>query len=129
MNPHPAATILNVEGARPDRFQVTQLLRQAGFRVRQAGTGAQALGMASERPDLILLDVELPDMSGVDVCRQIKRSLATARIPVLYRFPFPTPGDVMKPKFEGGADGYLVEPIERVELLDKTGGKSDFHRA
>ena len=45
------------------------------------------------------------------------RGRVTARIPVLYRFPLRTPGDIMKPKLEGGADGYLVEPIERVELL------------
>src|SRR5438132_13152473 len=110
---HPAATILNVEGTRPNRFQVSQLLRQAGFYVKQADTGAQALGLATERPDLILLDVELPDMSGFDVCRQIRKCLATARIPVLYRFPLRTPGDLIKPKLEGGADGYLIEPIER----------------
>ena len=117
MNEHPATTILNVQGTRPEGFRVSQLPRQAGFNVQQARTGAAALGLAKEQPDLIVLDVELPDMSGFDVCRQIKKSIATACIPVLYRFPLRRPGDAANPKLEGGADGYLIEPIERVELL------------
>ena len=114
----PSATILNVEGSRPDHCRVAQVLRQAGFAVKQADSGAQALGLARERPDLILLDVDLPDMSGFDVCRQIKRSRVTARIPVLYRFPLRTPGDLMKPTVEKLSQDDMIALAAYVGSLD-----------
>src|SRR4051794_38763953 len=66
------------------RTMMSQLLHAAGFSPREAATGSEALRLAGERPDLIVLDVCLPDMDGFEVCRRIKTHPATSAIPVLH---------------------------------------------
>ena len=67
--------ILNVDDTTALRYAKGKVLRQAGFTVSDAGSGREALSLiASERPDLVLLDVKLPDMSGLDVCQVIKKT-------------------------------------------------------
>ena len=71
--------ILNVDDYTPGRYARTRMLQQSGFKVREAATGADALMSALEcNPSLILLDVNLPDMSGFDVCRQLRQHPTTA---------------------------------------------------
>ena len=78
------AKILNVDGREPARSSRTRALRHAGFEVREAGTGGEALTLAStEGPGLVLLADDLPDTSGFDVCRRLKASPPTAQIPVV----------------------------------------------
>ena len=92
---------------------VTILLGREGFKVLKASTGQEALDQISKRPDLIILDVMLPDMDGFDVCRRIRKdSLA----PVLYL----TAKTGVQDKTEGleaGGDDYLVKPFFQEELL------------
>src|ERR1700760_4619364 len=77
-------TILNVDDTEAMRYQKTRVLRAAGYQVVEAETGARALQLAREMlPDLILMDVRLPDMNGIDACRQIKTDPATRMIPVI----------------------------------------------
>ena len=66
--------ILNVDDYEASRYARTQMLQRAGFHVLEAGTGAEALRLARERPDLVLLDVNLPDMDGFEVCRRLRAS-------------------------------------------------------
>src|SRR5215203_6065979 len=79
-----AQIILNVDDDEASRYVVSSNLRRAGFEVWEAESGTEALKLAQQRPDLILLDVNLPDINGFEVCRQLRHDLATASIPVLH---------------------------------------------
>lgn len=113
----PPATILVVDDAEGSGL-VSSWLRRAGHTVVEAATGAQALELLNRtNVDLVVLDVHLPDMSGLDVCEQVKSSRATAAIPVLHVSATATRPDDRSAALLRGADGYLIEPIQRDELL------------
>src|SRR5688500_14108505 len=80
----PAATILHVDDDSSNRESLLWVLEGEGYRVWQAPTGAEALRQARQGPDLVLLDVRLPDLDGFEVCRTLKADPATADIPVLH---------------------------------------------
>src|SRR5690348_2956696 len=85
MSSFPQAVILNVDDNESCRYAVTRTLQRNNFRVTEASSGREALRLArSEQPDLVLLDVHLPDMHGFEVCRQLKAEPATSRIPVMH---------------------------------------------
>src|SRR5262249_55190275 len=68
-----APVILVVDDVESGRFVKTQILRRAGFEIAEASTGLEALELARDRPiDLVVLDVNLPDISGLEVCRRLK---------------------------------------------------------
>jgi PAS domain S-box-containing protein len=118
--PHPH-TILNVDDNEAGRYAKTRILQRAGYHVLQAATGAAALRIVKElRPELIVLDVKLPDMSGLEVCRKIKSDQSSADAMVLeVSASQVTPADRVQ-GLEIGADAYLTEPIEPEELLATT---------
>jgi CheY-like chemotaxis protein len=113
-----AGLILNVEDYAASRYVKTRLLRQAGFRVLEAGNGTRALDMVARfRPDLVLLDVRLPDIDGLEVCRSIRANPATHAIRVVQTSAaFITEQDIVK-GMESGADGYLTVPYEPSSLI------------
>jgi signal transduction histidine kinase/CheY-like chemotaxis protein len=109
--------ILNVDDYAPGRYARTQLLRSWGFEVKEAGTGAEALRLATlEHPALVILDVQLPDMDGFEVCRLLKRHHDGMTVPVLHVSATFTSGAHQALGLDGGADGYLVEPVEPAVL-------------
>ena len=92
--------------------------RNSGLRVITAGTGTQALDLArTERPDLMLLDVGLPEMNGYEVCQAIKTDPQTAVIRVVMLTARAGPAD-QGLAAEAGADAYLTKPFSPAELLD-----------
>jgi PAS domain S-box-containing protein len=104
-------------------------LRSAGFEVKEAATGREALRLAQDNPDLVVLDINLPDISGFDVCKHIKRHPATASIPVLHLSAhFISSGD-RSSGLESGADAYLTKPVEPDELLAHVHAVMRTHRA
>jgi signal transduction histidine kinase len=107
------ATILNVDDTDALRYGKTRVLRAAGYEVVEANTGAMALKLVREiMPDLVLMDVKLPDMSGIDACRQIKSDPVMRTIPVIQiSATFITEKD-QQAGLLGGADIYLTEPTE-----------------
>ncbi|HZP64241.1 MAG TPA: response regulator [Terriglobales bacterium] len=109
--------ILYAEDTDAQRYAVSRVLQNAGFQVIEASTGQQALEQMSCRPDLVILDVKLPDISGLEVCRQIKSTEATARVPVLQVSATQVTTRARVEGLEGGADAYLVQPIEPDELI------------
>lgn len=106
-------TILNVDDTEAMRYQKTRVLRAAGYEVVEADTGAKALRLVRElMPSLVLMDVRLPDMNGIEVTRRIKEDPATRTIPVIQvSATFVTEKD-QKEGMRGGADIYLTEPLE-----------------
>lgn len=110
-------TILNVDDHSSNRYVKTRMLRQAGFQVLEAATGQSALDLATDRrPDLVLLDINLPDISGLEVCRRLRLSPRTRPIPIIHiSATFVTSRDEMT-SLEAGADFYLAEPVGANEL-------------
>ena len=111
-------TILNVDDNDAMRYARSRTLTAAGYGVIDASTGEEALLItAALRPQLVVLDVSLPGTSGLEVCKQIKSDPQTAYIMVLQ---VSSSGDAaleVTPGLDGGADAYLVEPTEPLELL------------
>ncbi len=110
--------ILNVDDYPPGRYARTRVLRQAGFQVIEAQTGAETLRLVEEyRPALILLDVNLPDMNGFEVCRQIKGKPDFAGITIVHISASNVQPHHQVHGLDTGADGYLVEPLEPTVLI------------
>ena len=110
--------ILNVDDYEASRYARTEMLRRAGFQVVQAGTGAEALRVAAEsRPVLILLDVNLPDMDGFEVCRRLRAEQATLTVPIVHISATFVSDKAQDLAYEGGADSYLTDPVEPAVLL------------
>ena len=114
MDKHSApAVILNVDDHEAARYARTRILRKAGFVVHDAGTGTDALRMVDEiHPDLVLLDVHLPDISGIEVCRQIKDQEESANVIVLQISASAISAPQATTALNTGADTYLIEPID-----------------
>jgi signal transduction histidine kinase len=108
--------LVNVDDKEAARYAKTRTLRHAGFEVVEGGTGSEALQLVGElSPPLILLDVKLPDMSGIDVCRQIKRDYPSTLV-LQTSASFVTSGDRVR-GLDSGADAYLIQPAEPAELV------------
>lgn len=113
-----SGVILNVDDNGASLYAKSRVLRHAGFTVVEATNGATALTMAAEtRPDLVLLDVHLPDISGFEVCQRIKRTPTTANLLVLHISASFIETHHKTRGLEEGADGYLTEPVQPEELI------------
>ena len=105
-------TILNVDDFEPGLYAKSRVLRLAGFEVYEAATGEDALRLAHElKPELMLLDVHLPDVSGIEICRRIKTDPSINSILVIQTSATFTEVRDRVRGLEGGADAYLTEPI------------------
>lgn len=114
----PQPVILNVDSAPHHRQFVSETLRQAGFMVIETSTGAEALRLvASKRPALILLEINLPDLNSVEVCRQLKQAPATAAIPILLCAETYQDATRQDQALASQADGYLTHTLEPMVLL------------
>jgi PAS domain S-box-containing protein len=117
MADRPPQSVLVVDDTDATRYAVARTLRKAGFAVEEAGTGAEAVRLAEAGPDLVILDINLPDMNGYEVCRRIKSHPVTASIPVLHLSSSYVESENRSEGLESGADGYLTFPLEPRELL------------
>ncbi len=121
------ATILNVHDDEASRHRVTQVLRMAGYQVLEAATGEEALRKALEaRPDVVVLGVKLPDLSGQEVCARLRSHPETASLAVLHTF---APSDERVREVECGADAYLTQPFESEALIATVRSLLRMHRA
>jgi len=99
------------------RFMVESVLRRSGFEVELAADGAEALSRARERrPELVVLDIMMPQMSGLEVLVQLRGSSATRRIPVIL-LTAKSLGTEAATAFALGADYYIAKPFEVEQLL------------
>lgn len=92
-------------------------LEDLGFSLLEAGDGPNALNLArSEKPDLVILDVMLPSMSGLEVCRSLRESEGADKIPVIL-LTARSGEDDEKAGYDAGADRYLTKPFSPLTLL------------
>lgn len=109
-------TVLVAEDDADIRFLVTFKLTQAGYQVRVFGDGLSALADAREHPpDLAVLDVTMPGMSGLQVCQELRKDPATANIPVIILTALAQEADIAA-GFAAGADDYIVKPFSPREF-------------
>jgi PAS domain S-box-containing protein len=110
--------VLNVNDDAATRYLMSKILKSGGYTVLEAANGETALRtVVSHRPDLVLLDIKLPDISGLEVCRRIKADPATATVLVIQTSATYASSDRRVEGLDSGADCYLAQPIDAVELL------------
>lgn len=115
--PETPETILNVNDNEAARYATTRILHRAGFKVLEASTGTEALQITREDlPPLVILDINLPDLNGVEVCRRIKTDPATSSTMVLQMSATNIAVIDRVNSLAAGADSFLVEPVEPEEL-------------
>jgi len=116
--PHVAKRILVVEDNELNMKLLNDVLEAHGYDVLPTGEGAVAVQWAHQyRPDLILMDLQLPDMSGLEVTRQLKADAETCAIPIVAVTAFAMAGDEKK-ALDHGCDAYVAKPIVLREFLD-----------
>lgn len=112
-----AGYVLVVDDMLDNLFILTQFLLDHGYSVRTAKTGGEAVAIVSANPpDLVLLDINLPDMSGFEVCRHLKAVEASRDIPVIFLSGLDNTSDKVK-GFEAGGVDYITKPFKIEELL------------
>jgi two-component system cell cycle response regulator DivK len=112
-----SATILHVEDNPANRMIVRDLLHFRGYRVVEVVDGEEALGAAErEKPDIILMDVQLPRISGLEASRRIKARAELRHIPIVAVTSFALSGDDQK-AIAAGCDAYIAKPYKPRELL------------
>ncbi|AKQ69851.1 Chemotaxis protein methyltransferase CheR [Myxococcus hansupus] len=112
------ATVLNVNDDDANRYLVNRLLSLAGYNVLEAATGMSALLLAQQhRPDVVILDVKLPDISGYEVCERLRADPNTSAMAVLHTSATFVTSDKKVRGLDGGADAYLTQPFEGAELI------------
>lgn len=113
------ADILLVDDDELVRIAMTTLLEVLGHTARVAAGGREALEMIAERlPDLVILDVVMPEMDGLEVCRQIRANQAWTNLPVLFITAKAQKNDVVL-GYEAGANDYLTKPFEVEEFVER----------
>ena len=114
----PETRLLIVDDNTATRYALRRRMERQGFTVSEAGTGTEGLAMIAEQvPDALILDVNLPDMSGFDIVRQLRASPRTALLPVVHVSAASIQtGDIVT-GLEAGADAYLVHPVDPDVLL------------
>ncbi len=109
--------ILIVEDEPRNLTLLRDLLQVSGYKTIEATDGKQGVELAkSKKPDLILMDVQMPKMDGLEATRILKADATTSNIPVLALTSYAMKGDKER-ILEAGCDGYLAKPIDIKELL------------
>jgi two-component system cell cycle response regulator DivK len=110
--------ILHIEDNPFNRKIVRDLLARTSYQLAEASDGMQGLELArAAPPDLVLMDIQLPRMSGLEVTRELRADPRTARVPIIVITSFALSGDEQKAK-EAGASGYVTKPYSPRDLLD-----------
>ena len=112
-----AKTILYVEDNEMNRQIVRDLLKRTAYQLVEAHDGEAGVAKALEiRPDLILMDIQLPKISGMEAMRRLRANAATAATPIIAITSFALSGDDQKAK-EAGATAYLAKPYSPRDLM------------
>ncbi|HUQ83015.1 MAG TPA: ATP-binding protein [Gemmatimonadaceae bacterium] len=112
-----ARTVVLADDRRETREQTSYWLRQAGFHVVEATDTAELLAHVANRPDVIVLDAQLPGRGAFEVVNRLKRDTQTATIPIIHVSSGFTTGEWRAQGLEAGADAFLTHPVEPQELV------------
>lgn len=108
----PTVKVLVIEDNPMNMELASDLLRAYGYDVLQAATALEALGVLQEaEPDLILMDIQLPGLNGLDLSRRLKEDPRTKEIPIIAMTAYAMKGDEEK-VFQAGCSGYIQKPID-----------------
>jgi CheY-like chemotaxis protein len=111
--------VLLVEDNADNQFIYSAMLRHAGYDVLVAIDGPQGLTLGREQsPDLVLMDISIPGMDGLEVTRQLKADPTTRRTPIVALTAHALPSDRLR-AMEAGCDAYLAKPIAPPQVLDE----------
>jgi two-component system, cell cycle response regulator DivK len=111
--------ILVVEDTQDNRQILSDLLSNAGYELIEAVNGVEGVAAAErERPDLILMDIQLPGIDGYEATRRIRAMPALARVPIIAVTSYALSGDEAKTR-DAGCDGYVAKPYSPRQLLAK----------
>jgi CheY-like chemotaxis protein len=117
MSDRPVISVMVVDDTLANRWVLVRVLEEDGYRIIEGETAADAERLAAQRPDLMVLDVRLPDGSGFELARKFKAEERTANIPLLLiSASFTSPSERAR-GLDAGADGYLTHPVEPPVLL------------
>ncbi len=109
-------SVLVIDDQDANRIYLGSILKRSGYRMIEASSWKDAQSALFDKPDLIILDIELPDANGYDVCARLKDDPTTASIPVLMTSASFTKGVQKAQGLDSGADGYLTTPVDQQEL-------------
>src|SRR6476620_2390609 len=116
--PERSRRLLVVDDNPATRYATGRVLRAAGFEISEAATGAEALDAVRSRPPaLVVLDINLPDINGFDVCRAIRAIPGAEALPVVYLSATYINEAHRVYGLDAGADGYLTHPVEPAVLI------------
>jgi CheY-like chemotaxis protein len=111
-------TVMIIEDEEDAAELFAEMMRVSGFRVVKTSKSAPAIEMmTSEKPDVILLDIMMPEISGLDILRQMRRDPMLANIPVVVVTAKGMPADI-KNGMEAGASTYLTKPVGFLDLKE-----------
>ena len=111
-------TVMIIEDEEDAAELFAEMMRVSGYRVFKTSKSAPAIGMMiAERPDVILLDIMMPEISGLDILRQMRTDPTLANIPVIVITAKGMPADI-KNGMEAGASSYLTKPVGFLDLKD-----------
>jgi PAS domain S-box-containing protein len=111
------ARVLVVDDNPATLYSTSRVLRSADFKVAEAATGREALELAALGTDIVMLDVNLPDMHGFEVCQRLRSDPRTARLPIIHvSATFVTDMDKAR-GLDAGSDGYITHPVEPPVLI------------
>ena len=110
-------TVLVVDDDPTTRYTTTRLLQSGGFKTVTAATGAEALSFVTTGISAVVLDVQLPDFSGFEICRRIRARKETATLPVMHLSAAYIRNEDHVLGLDSGADAYLVHPVEPTVLI------------
>ena len=115
-------TVLIIEDEEDAAELFAEMMRVSGFRVLKTSTSTPALSlMTSEKPDVVILDIMMPEVSGLDILRQMRRNPNLSQIPVIVVSAKSMPADI-KNGMEAGASTYLTKPVGFLELKEAVNG-------
>lgn len=116
--PKAEKTIIVIEDEQEAAEMFAEMMRVSGFRVLKATSSAPGMSLiASERPDAVVLDIMMPDISGLDVLRFMRNDPQLAKIPVIVVSAKSMPADI-KTGLEAGASVYLTKPVGYLDLKE-----------
>ena len=120
--PLSGTTILTVDDNPAHNYALVRVLQHAHANVLTATTGEEALRLAAQKPALIVLDVNLPDISGFEVCRRLRRDKRTAKTPIVFHSASCQDSAAVNEGERAGGNAFLFDPIEPNQLVATVAG-------